>query len=96
MSTEHFKFFLITKIPSDQFGALHFTKMFLSFDILTWSPTSSLGSFSLFYIPKWINVLDLTLKGLYVMVLRYVLLYSQTISSNLSACTFCDIEVIHL
>ena len=49
---------------------------FLYFDIFTSPPTLNLGSFSLFPIPKSIYLLELTLTGLALTVLWYVLLYS--------------------
>ena len=39
--------FLITKSSSDQFGVCPLAKMFVYMEILTWSPTLNLGSFSL-------------------------------------------------
>ena len=62
-------------------------------DVLTWSPTLNLGSFSLFYLPEPIWVLSYILKGFILIVLWLHLL---TIPSNLSIYTFFDIDVMNI
>ena len=64
---QHF-IFLITKTSSKQFGAYHLRKMFLYFDILTWSPILNLRSLS-------ILSLHLTLTGFLLIVSWNILLY---------------------
>ena len=81
---------LITNTSSDQFRTYPLAKMFLHYDILTWSPTLNLGSFLLFFVK--VNIC----AWLYINRLHFALLYLFTISSNLSIYTFCDIEVIYL
>ena len=56
----------------------------------------SLGSSSLFSTPKSKYVFDVTSIGFILIVLLYVILYSLTISSNLSIYTFFDIEFKYL
>ena len=62
----------------------HFEKIFLYFYFFTWSPILNLRFLSFFSLPKSLHVLDSTST----LVLWYVLLYSLTISSNLSIYTF--------
>ena len=56
-------YFFITKHSSDQFGVWPLAKMFLYFDILTWSSTINLGSLSLISLIKSIYILSLTSIG---------------------------------
>ena len=73
--------FLITNISADQLGVYPLTKIFVCFDILIWSPTFNVRSLSLISLSILVYVLSLTSKGLNLIVLWYVLLYSFTISS---------------
>ena len=48
MSIEQYSYFFFTaKISSDQLGIYSLAKIFLYFEILTWSPTLNFRSFSL-------------------------------------------------
>ena len=71
-------------------------KIFLCFNILTWSPSLNLGYFSLFSLSKSMYVLDLTSGGFISIVLWYLLFYLLTISANLLIYTFFNVEVICL
>ena len=71
--------FSITKTSSDQFGVYPLAQIFLYLEILTRSPTLNLESLSLTSFLKSIYVLSLTLTGLILIVLCYVLLYSFNI-----------------
>ena len=70
-------------------------KAFLYFDILTWSQTWNLESWSLTYLPKSIYLISLTSISFILIVLWYVLLYLLTISSNLLIYKFFDAEVMY-
>ena len=78
------------------------SKIFLYFNILTWSSTWNLGSLSLTSLllslltSKCMNALSSTPTDFGWIVLWYVLLYSFTISSYSSVYTFLDIEVMYL
>ena len=79
-------------IHKNFFRPIPFAKMFLYFDILTWSTTLKLESSLLFFLLKSIT-LDVTSTCFVLVVLRYVLLYLLAISSNLSIYAFLDIGV---
>ena len=96
VSGKVFLTFLITKSISEQFEASTFAKIFFYSDIITWSSTLNLRSFSLLKTSKLIYVLDLTSIGFIMISLWYILLYLSNISCNLSMHTFFDIAVIYL
>ena len=85
---------LITKTSSDQFGVYPSAKKFLYYDIITYLQALNLGSLSLLSLIESIYVLSLTSTGFILIVLWYILLYSFTISSNLSIYTFFDTDVL--
>ena len=58
---------------SAKFGAWPFVKMFLYFDILTWSPNSNIRSLLSFCSSKTIYVLDFISTDFFLVVLWYVL-----------------------
>ena len=87
--------FLITKTSSDKFGENPLAKLYL--EIPSWSPTLNLRSLQFFSLLECnsiesIYVLNLTSTGLILILLWYVLLYSLTMSFNLSIYAFFDIK----
>ena len=68
MSMALYFILLITKTSSKEFGVYPLRKMFLYFDIFTWSPILNIRSLSLLS-------LHLTLTGSLLIVLWNVLLY---------------------
>ena len=87
---------LITKSSFQQFGVYPLAKISLYFDILTFSPTSNLGIFSLFSEPKSKYMLPFTSVDFLLRVLWHGFLYSLTISVELSLYAVFDSEVIYL
>ena len=70
--------------------------MFLCYYILTWLPTSNLGSLYLFSRRKLKYVLDLISIDIILIVLWQVLLYLISTLFNLSIYTFFDIETMYM
>ena len=89
---QYFNFFNQKKFFRPIWGII-FYKMFLYFDILTWSWTLNLGFSLSFYLLKLIYVLEFTSACFILTILWYVLLYLFSILSNLSIYTFFEIEV---
>ena len=79
-----FLILLTTKTSSDQFGMYPFAKMFFYCEILTWSLTSNLGSFS--FESSLYSALesDVTSIGYMFIVLWTMLWNLSTITSNAS------------
>ena len=97
MSMEkYFYLFLIIKSSSDLFQTQLFGKVFLYFDILTWSSTLNLGSFSLFFLSKSMHVLDVTQTGFTLIMVWYVFLHLLSIAANLSIYAFYDTDWSHV